>query len=64
MRRIRGEAEKCPNCSYFTLFGKETAPLACRRLYVKHRGGWLRVGWICLHCGYVKIEGPPFTREA
>jgi len=58
------EREKCPNCKYWVEWYLYDEPLAMNRLYVKHKGSWLAVGWICPNCGHTKIDDGviPFKR--
>jgi len=48
--------QKCPNCKYKLGWEGFLEPLACNRLYVKHKNKWLAIGWICPNCGWHQIN--------
>jgi len=47
---------RCEKCKYRQGWEEYPEPLAMVRLYVKHYGTWLRVGWVCPNCGKVVLD--------
>jgi len=37
-------------------FTEEKVPLAMHRIYIKDRGKWRAIGWVCLNCGRVDFD--------
>jgi len=54
--KAAGPREKCSRCVYDSTGCHYGEPLAISRLYVKLRGSWKPVGWICPNCGEVRID--------
>ncbi|MEX2690199.1 MAG: hypothetical protein Q6351_007735 [Candidatus Njordarchaeum guaymaensis] len=44
---------KCPKCTRLDYTGEHH--IAMKRLYIKDKGKWLAIGWICPKCGKIKI---------
>ena len=54
---------RCPRCTYWTYWGGYEEHVAMQRLYVKFRGSWKAVGWICPYCGHVMLTAKFPIRE-
>ena len=53
------EREKCIFCTYLQA-GRYKHRLAMVRLYVKVKGKWVPVGWVCPYCGYSDVDEEKF----
>lgn len=57
----RSKALTCEKCAVPTRINSENRRIhgykpKMKRLYIKHRGCWLRVGWVCLSCNNMVMD--------
>ena len=60
----KGKCPKCMVCAHSTVGARRHPNVAytMHALYIKQKGNWRRVGWVCLSCGSVVLDNfAPWT---